>query len=166
MSIEFPSIFPNPEGDFSGELDSSTERTQMDTGRYRQESRYTRENRNYSVSWMFDDFQFGMWQSWVLYKLANGSRCFNINLPTGGEGLKTVQARLVNGKYTWKYSPVLNWTVQATIEVEDAKVWTEDIYDILLFVGSLTVLESAASNSTAAADALHTLIHVTMPANN
>lgn len=138
------SILPDPTVDLSGESTTLMGRTDMDSGRTRQRQRTSRVGRTYPVSWEFDDYQYGMFQSWVKWKLHNGADPFLIDLPTGGEGMKTVTARLVNGKYSDKYVPVMNWKVTATLEVDDPLIWDEDTFDTLYPLGPLTDLETVA----------------------
>jgi hypothetical protein len=152
------SILPDPTVDFGGELDQSVIKTPMDSSRIRQRRRFTREQRNYNVTWSFKDFEFGMFESWVLHKINGGADAFNIYLPVGGDRMNVlVEAKLRDGKYTWRYDNVLYWKVSANLMVEDAKVWDEETYDTLLELGgSPCELEDAAAR-------LHTLVTTTLP---
>lgn len=154
------SILPQPSSaSFSGSNDqASTVRTQMDSGRYRQRSRFTATMNTYKVSWEMDDFQWGMFQSWIKYKISRGADFFTIDIPTGGDGLKNITARIVAGTVTQTYKDVLNWTVSASVETEDNLDWSEDDYDTLLTIGDPDLLELAAAE-------LDTLINLTFPAN-
>ena len=132
-TVTYPSAkFPAPALAFSGKTSQNTRRTKMDSGRTRQVRQFTTEVRTYSAKWELNNAQFEAFQAWVKYKLHNGADWFNIALPVGnvsGNTLKTVEARLVNGDYTFTHKPVLNWSVAATLEVEDAALMSEAALD-------------------------------------
>lgn len=140
----WPIILPAPSSAFNGDVATSTIETQMDSGRVRSRQRFTRQNNLYKVTWEMDDFEYGMFQSWVLYKLHNGADQFEIDLPTGGIGMKTVVARIVRGEYSASHKETLNWVVTANLRVDDAKVFTENEFDTLYELGSISELEAAA----------------------
>lgn len=146
MALEtFPAgLFPQPRVSFNGRLKPSVVRTQMDSGRFRQRSRFTSELMSLNVSWEMSDFQFGMFKSWVNNKVTRGADWFYIVLPIGGETLP-VLCHIVNGGYTHKYRGVLYWDVTVTLETEDPLTWSEDIYETLLAAGSIEDLEAAAN---------------------
>lgn len=143
---DYLSILPLPSTSFSGSIEPAVIETKMDSGRIRSRRRFTRELRNYNATWEMDDFQFGMFQAWVFYELKSGSEFFNISLPLGGEGFKTVSARIKGGKYSWQYKPVSNWTVTATLQVETGAVMPFDDYTALLLAGDVSALEAAVAH--------------------
>ena len=145
MAETFPSIFPNPSRDFSGESKPMTARTNMESGKIRQRNKFSAELRQYSIVWLFNDFQFGMFQSWVKHKIHNVD-FFYLSIPTGGEGLKTVLVRLVEGNYSCDHADVLHWSVKAKIECEDVDLWDEDTFDALLALGDISELENAVAH--------------------
>lgn len=135
MSAEaFPAFLPGPTGNFGGDVSSSVIRTPMDSGRVRQRRRYTRENRTYNVSWNFTGFEFKMFQSWFVNKISNGADSCSISLPVDGDGFKTVEAKFIEGKYSFAHTPnqPLYWTVSAKLFVEDADVLTDEEYTDLI----------------------------------
>lgn len=142
----WPSILPAPTNAIPADNDSALVSTEMDSGRKRRRRRFTRELRTYKVSWELDDFQYGMFQAWFSNKISGGADEFTIALPTGGEGLKVVTAAFANGKYSQSQRPVFNWTISATLEVNDADVWTEEVYDALLISGDIDALEAAVEH--------------------
>ena len=125
MAISWPSKFPKPTLRFSGKVGNSTMVSKMDTGRQRQRRRFTSEIRTYSAAWEMTTVQFDAFQSWVKYKLHNGADSFMIDLPVGGTAFKTVEAKMVQGLYTWDNVGVMTWNVKATLLVEDALVMSE-----------------------------------------
>lgn len=134
----FPAIFPNPTVDFNGVTKGTTVRTPMESGRYRQRRRFSSELTQYPVSWEMDDWQFGMFRSWVKNKISDGADKFTISLPTGGEGFKTITVQLVSDGdklYNFKHKPVLNWTVTAVLETEDSSIWDLAEYTTKLAAG-------------------------------
>ncbi len=144
---DFPSQYlPAPTVSFNGNTAGSTIRTQMESGRVRQRSRFTRETRLYSVNWEMSDFQYGLFQSFVLYQINRGADWFNIDLPVGGEGMRTVSARIVDGKYSGAHVPVMNWNVSAQLEVDDAGVWSEDLYFLMIELGGISEYEAAVAH--------------------
>lgn len=155
----WPALLPAPTVAFSGSTESSVARTQMESGRFRQRPRFTSELRTYRASWELSDFQFGFFQAWFLRKLSNGADKFTINLPTGGEGMaKAVNASFVEGKYNYSHNrgAVLWWTVSATLEVEEAEVWSEEIYDAILVLGDPRLYEAEAND-------LHRILNELLP---
>lgn len=142
----FPDYLPNPNTDFAGSNDANALRTQMTTGRFRQRNRFSQELRTMPVSWKLTDFEFGMFQSWHLHKLNGGNDWFNINLPLGGDGLESAVARFIEGKYAYKYTDFNEWTINGSLECEDALVWSEEDYDALVAVGDLSAIEDEAAS--------------------
>lgn len=155
MSYEtypYPTL-PNPRLDFNGETVPAMKRTQMETGRYRQQRRFTSQLNTYRASWQMSDYQWGLFQAFVLHKLSGGADWFYVNLPTGGEAMdKTVLARIVDGKYAGAHDGVLYWNVSAVLEVEDAQLWTEEEYDALLIAGDILSLEESVDRLDAYVD--------------
>lgn len=131
----FPAIFPNPTVDFNGKASTTTVETKMDSGRKRRRRRFSSELTSLPVSWQMDDWEFGMFRAWVKNKISDGADKFTISLPVSGEGFKTVTVSLVGGEYTFKHSPVLNWTVSANLETEDSLIWDADTYTAKLTAG-------------------------------
>lgn len=148
MSYEsYPStLLPNPQVNFRGAIQQNVIRTKMDSGRYRARRRFTRELREYRVSWQFSDDQYGVFQSWLLHKLNGGADWFNISLPLSGQGFQTVLARISEGQYTASHENVLYWVVSAALEVEETDVLSEGTFDALLVAGDIDDLEAAVAH--------------------
>lgn len=155
MSYEtypYPTL-PNPGLSLTGSVQPSMKRTQMETGRIRQQRRFTSQRRTYRATWQMSDYQWGLFQAWVLHKIADGADWFYVNWPTGGEALdKAVLARIVDGGYAGAHDGVLYWNVTATVEVDDALVWSEEDYDALLLAGDILSLEESVDRLDAYVD--------------
>lgn len=136
----WPTLLPQPTSAFDIKLNASKLRTQMDSGRYRQRQRFTRENRMVSVSWEMDDNQYAFFQSYYLYKLHGGADYFNVSLPLGG-ATRSFVAKFAD-EPSAKYQHVSRWVVQGTLEVEDGKVLAESDFDALVALNSLATLPS------------------------
>lgn len=133
-SITWPTKFPNPTVSFNGKVNQTVKRTKMDSGRIRQIARFTSELRVFTARWEFTNVQFEAFQSWVKYKLHNGADAFNIALPLGNSttAFKTVEARIVNGEYSWSHKGILQWEVSCQLEVENAAVLSEALLNVYL----------------------------------
>lgn len=138
--VTWPTLLPNPSIDYSVKLENSKLRTQMDSARYRQRGRFSRENRLIPVVYEFDDNEYAFFQSFYLYKISRGSDFFTVTLPLGG-GMRSFSARYADDPNA-KYEPVSNWRVTATLEVEDARVLSSANYDALVVLNSLSTLPS------------------------
>lgn len=120
----WPSLLPNPTGSFSGSNSATTVAVTMESGRVRQQRRFTAELRLFNATWDLDDYQFGMFQSFVLHKLNNGADYFTVDLPVGA-GYQMVSARIVSGEYNAEVHGITpHWNVTAQLEVIDALVAT------------------------------------------
>lgn len=127
----WPSYLPNPSVNYSGDRKSAVLRTKGAGGIAVQRLRFDRELWTYKVSWSLTDFQYGMFQSWFLHKLAAGSAWFTVSLGFG-DGLTPVTARFGEAKFSAQQTSSLNWSVSATLEVDYGPVLTEAQYDTLL----------------------------------
>ena len=113
------SILPRPTLGLRGELTPTMARTGK--GGFaisEQRNRFARVFKAYQVAWDFNDQQFGLFQSWVLYKIHGGADWFEIDLPNAGAGFVTVRARIQEGAYTFSHQGNMNWQVTATLEIE------------------------------------------------
>jgi hypothetical protein len=138
MSETWPiAVLPNPSVNFSGEVQPATVRTEMESGRTRQRARFDSQKRTYPVVWQMSDFQYGLFQSFVKYKLTNGVDAFYIDLPVGAgtNSLQTVLATMVNGAYKGVYDDVMYWNVSATLEVNAITLYTEAELDAFIAAG-------------------------------
>jgi hypothetical protein len=125
----FPSNkLPRPATNFSGDNDSSTIRTKMDSGKTRQQRRFTKDVRTVKAQWSLTDTEFTLFQAFVYYKTSSGADWFNIDLPSAG-GIKSFVARFKDGKYTFSHAPILNWKVTATLELQSEQLMTEAAYN-------------------------------------
>lgn len=153
----WPATLPNPSPAFSAMLKGSVARSaRKDAGVVLQRRRFTAEQRYLRAEWLMDDAQYAEFQTFVLYTLNGGADQFTISLPTGGEGLKAVPAKLEKGAYYVTNVGVLTFRVSAKLIVEANDVWSEETYDTLALIGTAEAIEAAA-------DALHILVHTTLP---
>jgi hypothetical protein len=131
--IVWPVILPLPKIDFSGGTASNNVRSSTSvSGRIAQRRRFSGELFTFGATWEMTDFQYGMFQSWALHKINGGSDFFQIGLPTGGGGIRTVSARIVGGDYDGKYTQYNEWIVTAKLEVEDSLIWDVAYLNTLL----------------------------------
>lgn len=69
-------------------------RTDMDQGQARQRRRFTTAPTVYQVSWMMDENEFGIFESWYRDEADNGAAWFDVSL-RNGKGMQTVEARFM-----------------------------------------------------------------------
>lgn len=102
----------------------------MESGRIRTQRRFSSEQRLFSAEWEMNDWQFGMFQSFLAHKINAGEDAFLIELPMGGGGYREVSAKIVDGEFSADLkTPNNDWLVKAQLEVEDAEVWSEATFD-------------------------------------
>lgn len=123
--------FPNPSTDLSTDVTPAVRRTEMDTGRIRQAKQFTTSARTMRVRWQLTDAQWALFQGVIEHKLNMGADWFLIDLPTG-EGLAQCTARFVRGAWSVKHVGVLNWDVDATLDVQSSSPLSESEVDALL----------------------------------
>lgn len=133
--ITWPVSLPNPDRDFSARVSSPFIRTQMDSGRFRQRVRFTRDLRATNVVWTFSDEEYTFFQGVYRHLLNSGADWFTINLPFG-DGLRPFTARFTSGGYDAKHDGVMYWRVRATLETEDDSALSAESTDAIVAVGS------------------------------
>lgn len=114
----WPPTLPNPNVDYSVSVNTSVVRTKMDSGRFRQRRRFTRDFRTIPVTWTLTDEEYGLFQAVYKYVLNSGADWFYINLPLG-DGVKQYKARFIADSYNAKYQAFMHWNVSAKLETED-----------------------------------------------
>lgn len=155
MEIWPYSLLPDPIRTYSIDRVGSVVRTNMDSGRIRQRKRFTRDIRMFSVEWLFDDFQFEVFQSFFAHTINQGSDFFTVDLWIG-DGFSSVSARFENGTYQTSFTDP-HWAVSASLEVENAPVLSNDTLTHLIYIG--TDLDSFIFQQ----NRFHIYIHNTSP---
>jgi hypothetical protein len=130
-------VLPLPQLEFSGQNESNAIRTVMASGRIRQRRRFSLDLKTMNVSWLMNEQQFHIFQSWVYLKVAGGSDWFELDLNLGN-GLVTYLVRMVEGKYAFSLrSP--NFSVTTTLEIEDQQYMDEATLDAAIASGVINV---------------------------
>ncbi|WLE60231.1 hypothetical protein GIY62_06110 [Burkholderia plantarii] len=132
-------------------------RTAMDGGRARQRRRFTRVSPSVDVVWTFTQLQYAIFEAWLQYEVHYGASFFEIDL-VNGLGIGPARARFMNDppfKATLQGSTTEYWQVTATLDVKPLPIMSRDDFDVLS--------EYSAPDLDALANALHTLVHVTLP---
>lgn len=156
--ITWPGAIPNPILGFGVTTNTAVARTKMDSGRFRQRQRFTRDFRQMSAAWKLTDAQYGYFQSIYRHALDSGNDWFTMNLPMG-DSIKPYTVRFVANTYSAKQDEAtLNWTVSVNLETEDeTSPWSaNDIANLLAVDFDIDGFEG--SNF-----ALHNYIHVILP---
>lgn len=109
-------VLPLPQlGTYADSYSPSGKRTKMD-GKVNQDSRFHVTVVFKNVSFLFEDLEWRIFQSWVFHLLNNGTDWFTMELPGADGGLRTAQTvRFVDGQYQ---SKAVNekWSVTAVLE--------------------------------------------------
>ncbi len=131
--ISWPAWLPAPQDDLNIEVDQSSRRTRMESGRFRQRRTFMRQYRMVKVSWEFNDLQRTAFTAIFKHALNNGADWFYMALPVG-PGVTTKTVRFVNKSYNEKYQDVMHWQVSATLEIQEevAPYTAEEIADLIL----------------------------------
>jgi len=131
------SILPLPSINFSGQNQSSVIRTAMDSGRFRQRRRFTKELNTLSIEWLFDGKEWLFFRSFFESNLEGGSIWFNITLnlgdrtPVGQSSDQNFRMRFISG-YSYNYVPVNHWRVRGSIEIDNFRNYNSDIISLLI----------------------------------
>jgi hypothetical protein len=140
--LAWPVLLPAPTITFGGKNETPTVGIQMASNRFRRYRKFTTELRTHSIEWSMTDEQYELFQAFVLYKLANGTNFFNIDLPNG-DSFQTVQARIVNGEADPVMDATFQWHVKASLEVQDMAVLSGETYDFFLTGDTIENIEDA-----------------------
>jgi hypothetical protein len=155
--IHWPESLPKPNVDWSIRVSTAVARTKMESGRFRQRRRFTRDFRNMPVSWKLSDAEFGYFQSIYYHALDSGTDFFTVTLPMG-DGMKSYTARFVADSYEAKYDNVMYWNITAQLDMEEETApWSASDIDALM------AAEFDVDAFEGTVDELHEYIHVTLP---
>jgi hypothetical protein len=147
--IVWPSTLPKPNQNLSGDVRSQVVRTQMESGRTRQFSRFGNQEKGDNLTWTFTDAQFVEFQTFFRDTLAGGTFWFELPYPDGAGGFTTQTVRFVGGTFSRSYLAHLHWQVSAAIEqdIEEVETYVEpDIMPmryqrVIEFTGANLVLD-------------------------
>lgn len=123
-------ILPSPSVELSEDYSSNLAVTQFELS-LRQRERYSIQDNLKSVSWMFNQFQFDFFKSFVNHSLNSGSRKFTVDLP-GLDGMTPTEVSLLGGSFSSQHQGVLHWKVTASLVVENPELASDELTNILL----------------------------------
>lgn len=144
-----------PSQDFQTSVETSLARSAEQDGFISQRKRFDREQGSYRVAWNFNGEELAIFKIFFEDQINNGTNWFLMEIAPGGEGLTPLVVRFVDAKFSESQTDVLNWKISAQLELKDVATWSEEVYDALILLGDLNELE--------AANALHILVHETLP---
>lgn len=153
----WPVTLPLPSFDHDGELTSRVARTSSNESAVAQRRRFHRTGRIYDVQWKLTVTQWAIFRTFFTDTLCEGVGAFTLPLRSGADsGLVDTTVAFMGGRYSVMREDS-HWLVSASLVCETPGVLSEDVLDALLALdGSLTALEDAV-------DALHILVHSTLP---
>jgi len=128
--INFPDVLSLPSIDYKYKPMSRNLRTTSETGKIRVRKKYHQTPTIFSVTFVFNTDQLGLFESFFENCINSGSDYFNIFLLTGS-GLNQVEARFIE-TYEVKYKQNDYWTVKTDIEVEKPYIYSKIEFDELL----------------------------------
>jgi len=153
--IVWPATLPLPtvQG-YSVQPGEAILRTDMDAGLARQRRRFTEVPTKVSVRWIMRRDQYAVFEGWYKWNAKEGANWFTITL-LGGLGLLDQEAR-----FTRQFSSKLMaggnlWEISSELEIRERPVLTEEAMEI--------VLSNSVQDLFITVDALHTLVHTTLP---
>lgn len=126
MAIQYPAELPFPlRQDYGLQTTSPLQRTQMDSGRFRSRRRFSSVPTTFTVSWIMNDFQAQVFESWFRDTIMDGAAWFEVSLKTP-LGLQPVEARfaemysgpLLVGVSSWRFSAQLESRERQVIDSE------------------------------------------------
>ncbi len=128
----YPSYLPAPQIDYSYANNNRTIQNSFESGRISQRSLATTQRDIINVVFQFNQFQLGVFESFVQTTLGNGVLKFTISLPDSITGGVTPTVVLLSeGKYsTTSIAGLLVWKVAATLIRQDKTAFTQDDLDL------------------------------------
>ena len=154
MNIRWPEGLPLPTIEGYGiSPGEAILRTEMEAGPARQRRRFTDVPSRIAVRWVMDRDEFAFFEAWYRWAAAEGGAWFEIEL-LGGLGLVPQEARFTRQFEARPYRGRL-WEVVSQLEIRVRPTLSEAAMNILL--------DDDLPGLTAGIDALHTLVHETLP---
>lgn len=117
----FPSSLPNPSVSYGFDVSSNKIRTKARSALYTNRQRSDVRIYNVDVKWLMNEAEILVFRDWFRDDISEGSEIFDIDLFLG-DGIKTNEAKFVDGKFSYKHRENLEWDVTASLEVWDADV--------------------------------------------
>ncbi len=113
--IDYPANLPQPSTSLSGDAETPTIRTDLQTGLVEQHGRYSTGLETYRATWVLSADELLTFENWVADTLAGGVLVFGLALPD--DGAYSVQpVRFVGGTYQVSHKSALWFNVTATLE--------------------------------------------------
>ena len=128
-------------------------RTEMEAGPARQRRRYTQVPSRITVRWVLRREQFALFEAWYRWTAKEGGEWFEIDL-NGGLGLLPQEARFTR-QFEARIVAGILWEVRSELEIRERPTLSEGAMAILV--------EEDLQGLLGSIDALHTLIHTTLP---
>jgi len=154
MTVSWPSTLPLPTIDGYGiRPGEAILRTEMEAGPARQRRRYTQVPSRITVRWVLRREQFALFEAWYRWTAKEGGEWFEIDL-LGGLGLLPQDARFTR-QFDARIVAGILWEVRSELEIRERPTLSEGAMAILL--------EEDMQGLLGGVDALHTLIHTTLP---
>lgn len=138
----YPSYLPLPQIEYSSSNDNRTVQSNFESGRISQRSLATTQRDVINVSFQYNLFQLGVWESFVQTSLANGSLEFTINLPDSITQVMTATVVILSsGRYSIDaVSGAMLWKVTATFIKQNKVCYTQEELDDLEALEGLGVI--------------------------
>ena len=154
MTVSWPGTLPLPTIDCYGiRPGEAILRTEMEAGPARQRRRYTQVPSRITVRWVLRREQFALFEAWYRWTAKEGGEWFEIDL-LGGLGLLPQDARFTR-QFDARIVAGILWEVRSELEIRERPTLSEGAMAILL--------EEDLKGLLGSVDALHTLIHTTLP---
>lgn len=123
MAPQWPTSIPPISSKISVKVSTNVARTDVKNGLPRQRNRFKNQISVYNVSWLLTDAELNTFETFHRVNLNNGNQWFEIDLPVT-QGFQTALARFVKGEYKSSNKGVLNWSVSASLEIENSYGYT------------------------------------------
>ncbi len=155
MTIRWPDRLPLPtlEG-YGVQPGEAVLRTEMEAGPARQRRRFTDVPSRIAVRWVLRPDRFALFEAWYRWVAAEGGAWFEMDL-LGGLGLLPQEARFTR-QFEARPHRGLLWEITSELEVRARPTLSEG--------GLALVLVEDIDGLNAGIEALHTLVHETLPA--
>ncbi|MGX7950491.1 hypothetical protein [Oleidesulfovibrio alaskensis] len=149
----YPAMLPKPTmKGYTAQPTDRRQQTEMEIGT-RTRNLFGADETLVSVQWVMDAEQYAIFEAWEQNILDGGSKWFRMQLLTG-TGLNDHEAKFKE-RPTASVQGTL-WTVTARLQLAQRNMLTADQTRVVIAAGGFAPL-------AAATDALHTLVHVTLP---
>lgn len=159
----FPAHLPAPSRPLSSEAMPQLNRTEMENGHVRQTQRFDVALEKFGVNWLLTQDQMQLFRAWHRYALETGARWFTMNFPENpfdqSNFMVSLRVRFAGGSYRRTWIGHGEWTVEATLETEEAVTMSAAAAAALIMAGG----DAAAFMEIS--DLFHEFVHTTLPAS-